>query len=134
MTTGIIIVSVIIAFALYDYFSTKNWQLVTSSTRNDTVFENRNKKYGAYQIRRDYNRRMLLILLGLTGGVGGLYGASLGIHTEIKKEKKHRIVAGPIQPLEEKPEVEEKPEKQKAVVKENPGTTLRFDAFKIVND
>jgi protein TonB len=70
----IAIVIIITAFSLYDYYTTKSWQLITSSERNDTVFENRNKKYGAYQIRTDYNKRILLILFFVTAGIGGLWG------------------------------------------------------------
>ena len=64
------LIGIVMFISLYDFFSAKNWQQVTSATRNDVVFENRNKKYGAYVIRRDYNKRMLLILFGLLGSVG----------------------------------------------------------------
>lgn len=74
MVTIISIVIIITALSLYDYFSTKSWQLITSSERNDAVFEKRNKKYGAYQIRTDYNKRLLLILFFVTAGIGGLWG------------------------------------------------------------
>ena len=32
-----------------------NWDNVVSDGRNDLVFENRNKEYGAFDIRRKYN-------------------------------------------------------------------------------
>ena len=46
------VIMVITAISVYDHYSEKNWQEVTSSERNDVVFENRNKNYGAFQIRR----------------------------------------------------------------------------------
>ncbi|WP_430405909.1 hypothetical protein [Fluviicola sp.] len=76
MVLTLSIMLIIVAFSLYDYFSSKSWQLVTSKERNETVFENRNKEYGAYKIRRDYDKRVLLIFLGFTVGIGALWGAS----------------------------------------------------------
>jgi periplasmic protein TonB len=70
-----IIAGVVAAISLYDYFTTRSWQAVTSQVRNDAVFEKRNREYGAYRIRRDYNRNFILILLGMVGGVGAIYGA-----------------------------------------------------------
>jgi hypothetical protein len=68
------IIAIVLLVSLYDYFSAKNWQQVTSDVRNDVVFKNRNKNYGAYVMRRDYNKRMLLILVGMVGSMGAAYG------------------------------------------------------------
>ena len=76
MVLTLSIMAIIVAFSLYDYFSSRSWQMVTSKERNETVFENRNKEYGAYQIRRDYDKRILLVFLGVTVGIGALWGAS----------------------------------------------------------
>ncbi|MNK09760.1 Gram-negative bacterial tonB protein [compost metagenome] len=76
MVLTLSIMLIIIAFSLYDYFSSRSWQMVTSRERNETVFENRNKEYGAYKIRRDYDKRILLVFLGVTVGIGGLWAAS----------------------------------------------------------
>lgn len=76
MVLTLSIMLIIVAFSLYDYFSSRSWQMVTSKERNDTVFENRNKEYGAYKIRRDYDKRILLIFLGFSVGIGGLWAAS----------------------------------------------------------
>lgn len=76
MVLTLSIMAIIVAFSLYDYFSSKSWQAVTSRERNETVFENRNKEYGAYQIRRDYDKRILLVFLGFTVGIGAIWGAS----------------------------------------------------------
>lgn len=136
MLTGIIIVSVIVAFALYDYYSTKNWQLVTSDSRNDTVFENRNKKYGAYQIRRDYNRRMILIMLGISGGIGGLYAASFGFSVIRPEKPKTTVVSTFIEPTEDDKDdepVEDKKEEPKQD-QEQGSPSLRFVPFTFTSD
>jgi len=76
MVLTLSIMLIIVAFSLYDYFSSRSWQMVTSKERNETVFENRNKEYGAYKNRNDYDKRLILIFLGVTVGIGGLWGAS----------------------------------------------------------
>lgn len=99
------IIAVVAAISLYDFYSTRAWQQVTSSERNDLVFERRNQEYGAYKIRRDYNKRLLLIISGLTVGIGGLYGASLGMRSlEYKEPTTTTEVWLPLPPIEE-PEV-----------------------------
>lgn len=74
----LVIVSIIVivaVFSLVDYFSSRSWQRVTSETRNETVFEKRNKAYGAYVIRNDYDRNLVLIMLSLVFGTGILFAA-----------------------------------------------------------
>jgi protein TonB len=71
------LVAIALAISLYDYYTVKNWQQSTSDTRNDIVFEKRNKAYGAYVIRRDYNREMTLILLGIVFTISATYGSYL---------------------------------------------------------
>ena len=43
-----------------------NWDNVVAPVRNDIVFEERNKKYGAYALRKNHNRTVALALL-ITG-------------------------------------------------------------------
>jgi protein TonB len=69
----ICIIAVITLVSLYDYFVSKSWQQATSSVRNELVFEHRNRDYGAYQIRKEYDRNMVLIMLGILFSVGLLY-------------------------------------------------------------
>jgi periplasmic protein TonB len=71
ITASVIILIILLSF--YDYFSSRSWQQVTSSTRNDIVFEERNKEYGAFVIRRDYDKKMVLILLGLVLVIGSAF-------------------------------------------------------------
>lgn len=86
MTLIITIIAVVVAFSLYDYFQSRSWQEVTSSKRNETVFENRNKAYGAYEIRRNYDKRLVLIMLSLFVGLGGLWGANRLMRGEMEQK------------------------------------------------
>ncbi len=43
----------------------KNWNNVTLDERNDIVFLGRNQQYGAYELRRNYNRRVTMIIGGM---------------------------------------------------------------------
>jgi protein TonB len=70
--SAIIFVSII---SLYNYFSERNWQSVSSTVRNELVFENRNKNYGAYMLRKNYDRNIMFILAGLMLTFGVAFGA-----------------------------------------------------------
>jgi uncharacterized membrane protein YgcG len=70
MTVIIIVTAVALCLALYEHFDTREWMQVTSPVRNNVVFEQRNKKYGAYSIRRDYNDMILILLICLFAMVG----------------------------------------------------------------
>ena len=76
------IVAVIAGVSIYDFYSARKWQLVTSATRNDIVFQNRNQKYGAYVIRRDYDRNMVYIMLGVILSIGTLVGGFMYFKSE----------------------------------------------------
>lgn len=45
------------------------WDNVVSYGRNELVFENKNKEYGAYELRRKYNNRVVRAILIATGSV-----------------------------------------------------------------
>jgi len=53
----------------------KTWNDATFDNRNDLVFEGRNKSYGAYQLRRNYNRSVTFIIGGLIAFSLALLGA-----------------------------------------------------------
>ena len=80
MTVVIIVALIVAGISLYDYFSARNWQQVTSSDRNEIVFADRNKEYGAYTMRRDYDKRMVIILVSFIATLG----LSFGIFSYIK--------------------------------------------------
>ncbi len=41
-----------------------SWNNVLTTTRNDMVFADRNREYGAFVLRRDYSKRLLMALVG----------------------------------------------------------------------
>lgn len=138
MTAILIIVGVVAVISLYDFFTTRNWQQITSVVRNETVFENRNKNYGAFKIRRDYNRNFILILLGMVGGVGVIYAAASTFRDPSdKKEKKIAIAQEQIEiKFEEKDEIEKEPEVEqpkKEEIAKLPEMT-KFTPPKVIDD
>lgn len=70
----IAIIAVVFLVSLYDFFAARRWQQITSPERNEMVFEHRNREYGAYVIRKNYNLRMLIILGAVVFGIGTVYG------------------------------------------------------------
>jgi protein TonB len=84
-----VVISIIVMVAfitLYDYFSNKSWQLVTSSDRNDLVFEGRNRDYGAYDLRSKYDKRLMWIMLSFLLAIGASYGSYV-IYKNLPEEK-----------------------------------------------
>jgi periplasmic protein TonB len=61
---AVIVVSILLSLG-------QGWSSVLNSDRNNLVFENKNHNYGAYQLRRSYDRRlamsMLLVVFITTG-------------------------------------------------------------------
>lgn len=128
MVLTLSIMLVIAAFSLYDYFSSRSWQMVTSKERNETVFENRNKEYGAYQIRRDYDKRIILIFLGVTVGIGALWGAS-NLFKPIEKERDIVLTTENITQLFKDDEPVEIPKPEKI---EEPAAPSKADITKFI--
>ena len=75
MTVIFSVIIFVTVISLYEFFSERSWQRVSSTIRNEVVFENRNKKYGAYTLRKNYDRNMMFILFGLIISLGAVYGA-----------------------------------------------------------
>lgn len=92
MVVIICVIVLVVAVSLYDYFTTRRWQLITSVSRNELVFEGRNKEYGAYVIRRDYDKRMMIIMFSLIGFIGLTYGT----YEIIKHLPKDKVEAPPV--------------------------------------
>lgn len=74
MEVIICLIVLVAGVSLYDYFSARRWQQVTSTERNELVFEHRNQAYGAYQIRKDYDTRVVLILASVIFAIGTTFG------------------------------------------------------------
>ncbi len=75
MEVVISIIGLVAFITLYDYFTNKSWQLVTSNDRNDLVFQGRNRSYGAYTLRSQYDKRLMWIMFSFLLGVGLIYGS-----------------------------------------------------------
>jgi protein TonB len=61
---GILILAIIIG-AVSILMIIEKWNNVVSADRNDIVFAERNQEYGAYEIRKKYDRTVMLILLSM---------------------------------------------------------------------
>ncbi len=123
MTAVLIILGLIAAVSVYDFLSSKNWQLVTSDERNETVFQYRNHNYGAYKIRKDYNLLIILIMLSVAGSIAASYGIYKALpqandKKEMEKPMDLETFAGDESKEEEKelePLEEKIPEEQKTL-------------------
>lgn len=86
----------------------KNWNSVTLDERNDIVFEGRNQAYGAFELRRNYNKRVTYII----GGMIVFSMALLGLKKFMDRPKEEVIAENikveqidltPPPPVEEQP-------------------------------
>jgi len=85
-----------------------SWMNVLQQVRNNVVFDRHNKAYGAFTLRRDYNKRLGLALMLAIGlfvvAVGAPYIITkLGRGEEVV-EKKKKIVDVNLELFEEQPE------------------------------
>jgi len=92
MTAIISIIALVLFVTLYDHFSARTWQQVTSSNRNELVFAHRNRAYGAYAIRSNYEKRMVYIMGGLFLLIGLIY-TSWVIYKNLPEPK---VIAKPV--------------------------------------
>jgi protein TonB len=65
----------------------KNWNNVTLDERNDLVFEGRNQDYGAFELRRNYNKRVTYII----GGMVLFSLALLGVKKFVDRPKSEEV-------------------------------------------
>lgn len=117
------IVLLVALVSLYDFFAARRWQQVTSANRNELVFEHRNKAYGAYVIRRDYDKRMIIILSSVILGLGLIYGTYMiikAIPEEVIEEppvdmSQFSVAAPPVEEVEPPPVEEEIPPMEQTI-------------------
>lgn len=113
----------------------KNNEILQASLL-DIVFEHRNKAYGAYALRMDYNKRMMLGLLlgiGFVTAVVLLQGTATGKddHLPVQKERPELLVRTVELPRDPKPE---EPKKAEAPVKKIKTAQIKYPVIKIVPD
>jgi periplasmic protein TonB len=107
---------------------------ILSADLLDLIFDDRNKAYGAYELRKTYNRRIKKALF-ITGSVAVLIFAGAAIASSIKPEIKDDLIINEVtltQLVEEElpeplPEPERLPEPE-------PTRTEQFTTMQIVND
>jgi protein TonB len=104
--TYVIVIVVLLALSLLLTLDS-SWMNVLQSMRNNLVFAQRNKEYGAYELRTDYNRRLALALALAMGFFVVVIGAPFIIN-KLKKdevvEEKKKIVDVNLDLFEEQPE------------------------------
>ncbi len=133
----ILILSIIVLVAivsLYDYFSSKSWQRETSTVRNNVVFENRNKEYGAYVIRRDYDKTLLIIMGSMLFGIGGVSAAYSSFSSSAPEEvaviKNKDVTQVEIElDLRKDDEVKKEEEKKEEVVEDQPESQEKVEQY-----
>lgn len=135
MIVVFIIAGVVALISLYDYFNSRSWQQVTSNERNDAVFKNRNREYGAFAIRRDYDKRLMLIVGGMIVGVGVLFAATRNDEYHAKVNKPKVIFEQWIlEPNRDKPEAETEKEQKTEADPQPLAKMTAFREMKIVDD
>jgi periplasmic protein TonB len=87
MEVIITLIAIVFIISLYDYYSSRSWQQVSSAERNDLVFEGRNQVYGAYEIRKKYDKRLLFIMLSVFLSISLIYGSWV-IYKNLPEEAK----------------------------------------------
>ena len=122
------IIALVAAVSFYDYFGSRSWQQVTSSVRNNAVFEKRNKDYGAYVIRRDYDKTLMIIMISFVFSTGLIFAGYLGFKNDPKPIAFNPPVVVDIEPKDEiltkdEPVKEVKVEK---VIEESHEATIEF--------
>ncbi len=137
MSISIVIVLAVLVLivSLYDFFSSKSWQQVTSSSRNEVVFDERNKEYGAYQIRKNYDKTIIFIILGLIAAIGVSFGAYLFVKSMPVEEEETAI--SEFQAEFEMPEEEEEEIPEEVIMEEPPvtlETQLDFREFEVTDE
>ena len=84
------------------------WNGETYTTRNTVVFGGRNTEYGAYELRQNYNKRVMMILAGMLLFALALFGLKKFMDRPKEEEvvetvKVEQIDLTPPPPVEEQP-------------------------------
>lgn len=69
----------------------------------DILFDRRNKEYGAYQLRKGYNRRLLLSLSAIAVLTASLFGIGYlsGLHRVMRQKKAYTVVDVQLEAIKE---------------------------------
>jgi len=109
----LILVGLITSVLLYEFFTTYKWQQVDSGPRLDAVFQNRNKAYGAYALRKAYSKVMIFSMIGMVAftlvSYAG-YSVVTGWKVAAPKKKPKTVVVDFVAPAEPEEETPPPPE------------------------
>ena len=130
----LIITGIIAAISLYDFYTSRSWQMITSQERNDTVFDHRNKSYGAYQIRKNYDKRFILILASMLVGVGGIFAATNLFRKVEEKEKvsDHTLIEFTLDLSKDEAPIVDEPKKEERA-EQTLAATIAFPEPRVTN-
>ncbi len=95
----------------------------------DIIFDNRNKEYGAYELRSHYNSRLKKSIVIIFSGIVLLIGASVLISHFFPKIKKELLYVGPDIQIIDPPTID-KPPKPKPVQRTQPVRQVAQTEFK----
>ena len=112
-----------------------DWSNAINPERRDIVFEHRNKEYGGYALRRDYQRRVIFALLITLSGIGLTITAPLLISflSKAKFGKEVKVTEGIT--LEEPPPIDKSTPPPPPVIPPPPvQQTIKFTPPKVVKD
>lgn len=103
------LIAIVVLLALSILLTVDNsWMNVLQAVRNNVVFANHNKAYGAFVLRRDYNKRLGLALACAIGFMIVAVGTPFILNKlgsgEEEEEKKKKIVDVNLELFEEQPE------------------------------
>ena len=97
-----------------------NWNSAISDDRLDLVFENRNKAYGAYKIRKEFSKNQIIAILVACGFAFLLTGGTLAYNkwqSSSKKPAKTKVITK-IETLDDLEDPEEEKPEEKPELKE----------------
>lgn len=122
------LIAIVVLLALSILLTVDNsWMNVLQAVRNNVVFANHNKAYGAFVLRRDYNKRLGLALACAIGFMIVAVGTPFVLNKlgsgEEEVEKKKKIVDVNLELFEEQPE--EPPPTQNELQETTAGTTTQ---------
>lgn len=87
----------------------QNWNDLTMDARNDLVFAGRNQNYGAFELRRNYNKRVTYIIGGMIAFSVALFGLKMFIDNKPKEVEKPVDMTNIVVDLTPPPPQEEQP-------------------------
>jgi periplasmic protein TonB len=87
----------------------QTWNDLTQDERNELVFAGRNQNYGAYQLRKQYNKRMAMIVGGVLAFSFALFGIKFIIDNKPKEVETPMEMSNIVVDLTPPPPQEEQP-------------------------